>query len=380
MTTSLNATNAGKAHLDSMNITSENEFATDNLAINNNVRPKKNDSQQKIVAQLKLEDLVSHINENSNNINGADLTKLILHVANQESDVGNVDSAFQQLQGSFENLIRSVGDKTQQSNAALALQGTPGNQEKTLQEMADGRELLAKFANFGAAASALREILNDTTKAIEDAIYSLVAMMTQLNALYEMLNKVAREKTEKSAVQACKAAVSAAALSIVKEAVGTGALTVKTAKHINKTEKAHKEMLDYKKQSSLVEMQGKAPKFDINGNGANNRTAAKFTASELERKADEIAKYLKAKDMTFTKSSTQYQTGKMVSDSAIKMQEAEGNKESKLTENEGKNIEFQRDVAQKTLEQFTASLRKYLQAVMDYIQQIRSSQQNLMNK
>lgn len=380
MTNSLNATNAGKSHLDSMNIISENEFATDSGAINNNARQIKNDSQQKIVEQLKFEELVRNINGNSNGINGADLSRLILHVANQKSDVGSVDSAFLQLHGSFENLIKSLGDKTQQSNAALALQGTPGNQEKTLQEMADGRELLAKFANFGAAASALRDILNDTTKAIEDAIYSLVAMMVQLNSLYDMLNKVAREKTEKSAVQACKAAISAAALSIVKEAVGTGALTIKTAKHINKTEKMHKEMLDYKKQASLVEMQGKAPKFDIDGNGVNNKTAAKFTANELERKADDITQYLKAKDLTFNKSSTQYQTGKMVSDSAIKMQEAEGNKESKLTENEGKNIEFQRDVAQKTLEQFTASLRKNLQAVMDYIQQIRSSQQNLMNK
>lgn len=380
MTTSLYATGAGKAHLDSISITSENDFSADNVAINHNSSQKKNESQQKIAEQLKFEDLVRSINDQSNNISGAALSKLILHVANQKNDIGSVDSAFRQLHGSFENLIKSIGDKNQQTNAALALQGTPGNQEKTLQEMADGRELLAKFADFGAAASALREILSDTTKAIEDAIYSLVAMMSQLNTLYEMLNKVAREKTEKSAVQACKAAVSAAALSIVKEAVGTGALTVKTAKHIKKTEKMHKEMLNYKKQASLVEMQGKAPKFDINGNGANNRTAAKFTANELERKADGITQYLRTKELTFNKSSTQYQTGKTISDAAIKMQEAEGNKESKLTENEGKNIEFQRDIAQKTLEQFTASLRKNMQSVMDYIQQIRSSQQNLMSK
>lgn len=377
MTTSLYATNVGQVHSNIVELNPEETLKADDLSVKDNSK-KKNASQQKIAGQLNLEDLVRTINNNK--INGAELEKMFLQIANQDTNVGSMESAFQNLSGNFENLIKLMGDKTQQTNAALALQGTPGHQEQTLQETAEKHALLAKFADFGAAASALRDILNDTTKAIEDAVHSLVAMMVQLNTLYDMLNKVAREKTVKSAVEACKAAITAASLSIVKEAVGTGALTVKTSKHIKKTEKMHKEMLDYRKQASEVEMQGKAPKFDINGNGDNNRTASKFTASGLERKADDITQHLKAKDLTFNKSSALYQTGKMVSDSAIKMQEAEGNKESRLVENEGKDIEFQRDVAQKTLEQFTASLRKYLQSVMDFIQQIRNSQQNLMSK
>lgn len=351
----------------------------DSDSVNNFLLKGSNkEAQKKIAGQLgsNVESVARDINEE---LQKQELMEAMRKIASMpEGNILSVEVALQNLGVSIEELAKLMGE--QPTNAKLALQGTPGNQQTTLQDASEIEKLVARFANFGTAASVLRDILHDATKTMEEALYTLGMMLVQINNLYAQLNQIARDKTKASAVQSCKASVDAAAASIFKEIAITGGQVFSTTKHIHKTEKMNKDILKYKQGAVSAEIHGKASKFDTNGTGSNNELFGSTVAKDLNIKAQNLTDRVSKASMQHDKNAAISAAAKTGTDSAIRIRQAEEEKESKLTQNEAKDAEFQKDVAQKTIENYNAAMRKNLQALMDFIQQVRSSQQNLLSK